>query len=158
MTGNVSPARVNAELLELVEESVTLPPLAVTLPFWLWVVPIVTLPKLMEPGVTPSVPLAVVPLPVRETVTEGSDALEVSVSAAVLVPEVAGEKVTERFALAPEDKLYGRDNPLTLYPLPATFVAEIVRLAVPVFETVRDCVWLLPTATLPRFMLEGAVR
>lgn len=35
VTGNVSPPRVNCELLEVVDESVTLPPLAVTLPLWL---------------------------------------------------------------------------------------------------------------------------
>jgi hypothetical protein len=32
VTGNVSPLNVNAELLELAEDRVTLPPLAVTLP------------------------------------------------------------------------------------------------------------------------------
>jgi hypothetical protein len=105
VTGNVSPLRVNAELLELVEESVTLPPLAVTLPLCVCVVPTVTFPKDMEPGVTPSVPLDVVPLPVRETMTVGSEALEVSVSDAFSVPETTGEKITVKFALLPEAKL-----------------------------------------------------
>ena len=99
--GNVSPPTVNTELLELVDDSVTLPPEAVTLPPCVWVVPIVTLPKLIEPGVTASVPLVVVPLPLRETFTLGSDAFEASVRVAFSVPDVLGEKVTDRFALAP---------------------------------------------------------
>ena len=33
VTGKVSPATMNSELLELMEDRVTLPPLAVTLPF-----------------------------------------------------------------------------------------------------------------------------
>jgi hypothetical protein len=32
--GRVSPPSVNAELLELVDDKTTLPPLAVTVPFW----------------------------------------------------------------------------------------------------------------------------
>jgi hypothetical protein len=54
-------------LLELLEDKVILPPLTVKLPDSVCVVPMVTLPKLMEPGVTPNVPLDVVPLPVRDT-------------------------------------------------------------------------------------------
>jgi len=78
--GRVSPLKVNAELLELVDDKVTLPPLAVTLPFCAWTDPMVTLPKLMDPGVTPNVPLELVPLPVKETPIEGSDALELTLS------------------------------------------------------------------------------
>ena len=60
-----------------------------------------TVPKLMDPGVTPSVPLDVVALPVRETATEGSEALEVRVRVPVLVPAAVGVKVTDRLALLP---------------------------------------------------------
>src|SRR6476620_4274042 len=35
VTGKVSPPMLNAELFELIEDNVTLPPLAVRLPFWL---------------------------------------------------------------------------------------------------------------------------
>jgi hypothetical protein len=61
----------------------------------------VTLPKLMDAGVTPTVPLEVVPLPVRETLTDGSDAFEVKESVALSVPAVEGAKVTYTLALAP---------------------------------------------------------
>ena len=43
-------------------------------------------------------------------------------------------------------------------PLPLTVAAEMVRLDPPEFVRVSACVWLLPTGTLPRFMLEGALR
>src|ERR1051325_7755941 len=56
VTGSVRPPTVKTELLELTEETVTLPPLAVIFPLWLWAVPMVTVPKFMDPGVTPSVP------------------------------------------------------------------------------------------------------
>lgn len=99
------PPTANAELLELVDDSVTLPPEAVTLPLSVWVVPIATLPKLIDAGVTASVPVVVVPLPPSETFTVGSDPFEVNVRVALSGPEVSGEKVTDKFALAPAAKL-----------------------------------------------------
>jgi hypothetical protein len=92
---------VNAELLELAEDKVTLPPLAVTLPDWVSVVPMATLPKLVDPGVTFRVPVEVVPPPVRDTPTDGSDALELRESVALSVPVVEGTKVTDRLAVPP---------------------------------------------------------
>ena len=99
-----------------------------------------TLPKLIEPGVTARVPLVTVPLPLRETFTLGSEPLDVSVSATLSVPDVLGENVTDKFALAPAARLYGRLNPLTLNPLPPTVAAEIVKLDPPVFHTASACV------------------
>lgn len=43
-------------------------------------------------------------------------------------------------------------------PLPLTVAAEMVRGDPPEFDSVSACVWLLPTGTLPRLMLEGALR
>jgi hypothetical protein len=65
----------------------------------------VTLPKLMDPGVTPRVPLEVVPLPVRETLTDGSEALELRESVALYVPVAEGTKVTDRLALPPAGRM-----------------------------------------------------
>jgi hypothetical protein len=65
------------------------------------VLPIVALPKLMDPGVTANVPLKLVPLPARAIATVGSEAFEVSESIALVVPAVAGEKVTAKLALVP---------------------------------------------------------
>jgi hypothetical protein len=154
----VNPPRVNAELLELLEDKVILPPLTVKLPDSVCVVPMVTLPKLMEPGVTPNVPLDVVPLPVRDTLTDGSDALELRESAALTGPVVDGVKVTERLVLLPAAKVYGKVRPLTLKPVPLTVAPEIVRLDPPELDTLSSFVWLLPIVMLPRFMLVGAVK
>jgi hypothetical protein len=105
VTGRVIPPRVNAALLELAEDKVTLPPLAVMLPDCACAVPTVTLPKLMDPGVTPRVPLEVAPLPVRETPTDGSDALELRESVALTVPGMEGTNVTDRLALPPAGRV-----------------------------------------------------
>jgi hypothetical protein len=101
VTGNASPARVKAELLELADETVTLPPDAVMLPFCVWGLPTVTVPKLSDPGVTASVPLELVPLPARATDTEGFEAFELTESVALFVPVVTGENVMARLALVP---------------------------------------------------------
>jgi len=63
------------------------------------------LPKLMELGVTPRVPLELVPLPVRDTLTVGSDAFELNESVALSVPVVEGAKVTDKLTLPPAAKL-----------------------------------------------------
>jgi hypothetical protein len=90
VSGGFTPASVNAELLELVDDSVTLPPVAVRLPLWVCVLPMATLPKFIALGATLRVPLEVVPLPVSEMDTDGSEALEASVSVALLVPQWSG--------------------------------------------------------------------
>ena len=54
----------------------------------------------MEPGVTPSVPFGLLPVPVSETETEGFEALDMSERVALTAPTIVGEKVTERFAVA----------------------------------------------------------
>lgn len=111
--GGVTPLSVKAELLELVEDNVTLPPLAVRLPLWVCVLPMVTLPKSIEAGVSLSVPFALVPLPVREIDTAGSEALEERVSVALRVPVVAGANATDNAALLPAANVYGKLKPLT---------------------------------------------
>jgi len=45
--------------------------------------------------------------------------------------------------------------PLRLNPVPVAATWEIVTLAPPVFVTVSDSDWLLPTVTLPKFRLVG---
>jgi hypothetical protein len=101
VTGKASPLTVNWELPELADERVTLPPVAVRLPVWGLVVPTVTVPKLIETGVSASVPVAVVALPDRATATEGLDASELRVRVAEAVPATVGAKTTDKLALAP---------------------------------------------------------
>lgn len=60
----------------------------------------VTLPKLMEPGLRASVPLGVVAVPLRATVTDGFAAFDAMARLAEFAPVLVGENVTDRFALA----------------------------------------------------------
>ena len=87
------------------DDRVTLPPLALTLPFWVWLLPTSTLLKLITPGVTPSVPVGVVPMPERATPTEESDAFEEKERIALSGPAAAGAKTTDKLALAPAGKV-----------------------------------------------------
>jgi hypothetical protein len=97
--------RVNSELLELADERVTLAPMAVTLPVWLWLPPTVRVPKLMDPGVSASVPVEFIAVPERETATEGSGAVELMVRIALSLPSTMGANLTERFALTPAGRV-----------------------------------------------------
>ncbi len=65
------------------------------------------MPKLIEVGVTASVPAvgAVTPVPAREMTTLGLEAFEEKPRLAVADPVEAGEKVTERLALWPEPRV-----------------------------------------------------
>lgn len=98
------------------------------------------------------------PLPVRATGTEGFEASEARVRVALSVPAAVGVNATEKLALLPGANVYGRVKPLARYPEPLTAAEEIWRLVPPVLETVIVFVTVLPTFTLPRFMLEGALR
>ena len=113
VSGGFTPASVNAELLELVDDNVTLPPVAVRLPLCVCVLPIATLPKFIALGATLRVPLELVPLPVSAMDTDGSDALEASVRIALLVPVVVGVNTTDNPALAHAGRVYGQLKPLT---------------------------------------------
>ena len=97
-------------------------------------------------------------MPERATEIEGSDAFEVSERFALAAPAAVGVKVTDKPAVAPAVKAYGKVKPLTVNPAPDTAADEILRVDAPVFDTVRTCVWLVPTNVLPRFMLDVALR
>ena len=136
VSGNVSPPSVNSVLLEFAEDTTTLPPLAVRLPFWLELLPTSTLPKLSEPGETPSVPAGLVPLPDNATFTEGLDAFEANASVALSVPVTVGANDTFNVAVLPAFNVNGHVNPLMLNPVPLTVAPETVRLEPPVLESV----------------------
>ena len=59
----------------------------------------------MDPGVNPSVPVAVVPVPDRATTTEGLDAFELRVRVALFVPAMVGANFTDKLALPPAGKV-----------------------------------------------------
>jgi len=107
VTGKVRPPSVKTELLEVADDSTTLPPLALRLPLWLEVVSTFTLPKLIEVGVTLRLPTAVVPVPESATLTDGSDAFEVIDSVALSAPEAVGANVTVSAAVVPAFRVNG---------------------------------------------------
>jgi len=156
--GKLIPLMLNPEPVVLAAESVRLdPPVFESARVWVWLLPIVTVPRFMLAGDADNVP-AVTPVPLNETFTVGSDAFELIAKVEVNVPAAVGANPTDKFTLAPAVRVYGNAMPLTLKPEPLTLAVEIVRLDPPVFESITDCVWLLPTVTVPRFKLEAAAR
>jgi hypothetical protein len=96
--GSVRPLRLNCELVELTDEMVTLALLAVIVPLRFSVVPISTAPNDNEDGETATCP-TLVPFPDSDTVTAGSDAVDVTVSVPLLVPAAVGVNATVRLTL-----------------------------------------------------------
>lgn len=94
------------------DDTVTaVPPLLVIVSDNVWVVPVVTLPKLSEvglaaiaPGVTPAPESAILALP----------ALEVMLTLPLAFPPAVGAKLTEKLADCPAFKVTGKVRPLTL--------------------------------------------
>jgi len=115
-----------------------------------WFCPTVTLPKLSDVGLAARVPTASVPTPETGTVSVASEALEASVRFPFEVPEVVGENFTLKLALCPAARVEGAVRPLRVYPAPEMLAFEMVRLALPVFVTVPEIVWALPTVTFPK--------
>ena len=122
-----------------------------------WLLFTVTVPRFKLLGVTARIP-EVTPLPLNDTFTVGLEALEMIDNVEANVPAVDGANVTVRFALAPGDRVYGKVMPPVLKPVPVTLTEEMLRVDPPLLESVSVCVWLLPTGTLPRFTLEGAIK
>ena len=94
VTGKVSPPTLNTELLVLAAVTVTFAPVAVNLPVPELLFPTVTLPRLRVAGEALKVPTAAVPVPDKEIVNVGFEALEVTVTFPLAVPEVVGANFT----------------------------------------------------------------
>ena len=86
-----------------------------------WLFPTVMLPKLRVVGLDPSVPGAT-PVPDRGMVSVGFDAVEVTVTVPLTLPEDAGVKVTLKVALCPAVSVTGRVIP---FRVNAVVLAEI---------------------------------
>jgi len=93
VSGNVIPLNVNSALLILADDTVTEPPLAVSVPLCDALLPIVTLPKLMLAGATASCPGAT-PVPLNAIEKFGLEPFEVTASVSLAAPATAGVKVT----------------------------------------------------------------
>lgn len=120
------------------------------------VVPSFTFPKLKLVGFAPSDALAATPVPLKAIVSGELAALLTSVTDPDSLPEDDGLKTALNVALFPAAMVNGAFSPDVLKPAPVAAACEIVRLALPLFETVMVCELLVPTTTLPNAALDGA--
>jgi hypothetical protein len=121
------------------------------------VLPVGTVPKLMEAGVTEragdddeAVAVALQPIASDEFV-----ALLMTVSAPEAFPAFVGLKTALRLALAPDASVRGRGGLDTEMPAPEAETAEIVMLDEPVFVREIDWVDCDPTVTVPKLSDAG---
>src|SRR5581483_7540364 len=98
VTGNEIPLRTNSALLELPELTVTLPPLAESVPELLWLCPTTTLPRFIDVGETLSW-LGVNPLPESGIERFGLGASEMIEMLPLLFPFFVGANETLKVAL-----------------------------------------------------------
>jgi hypothetical protein len=119
------------------------------------VAPMFTLPNAMLVGVTAATGAPVTPVPVSDTGATATAELLEMVTEPVALPAADGANVAVPTLDCPGVNVMGSVNPETLKPAPEAVTAEIVRLAVPEFRSVR--LWLLDAAVLmlPNAMLAG---
>ena len=155
VTGSVSPPTVNTELFVLAPVTVTLAPLAVSIPDELPLLPTSTLPRFMVVGLTASCPTAAVPLPESGMVSVGFEASDVIVRLPLALPADDGANETLKVALCPAVRVTGVVIPVKLNPDPLIATCEIVTLVPPLLVMVSDRDCLFPTVTLPKPRLVG---
>jgi hypothetical protein len=119
LSGKVKPLSTNSELFEVAEATVTLEPLALRVPVWLWLVPTTTLPKLIDPGATLSWP-GLVPVADSVTLTFAFEALDDRVSVPLAIPADFGANDTESVRLSFTARVWGRLMLPRLNPVPVT--------------------------------------
>ncbi len=115
--------------------------------------PTFTLPKLSLAG--EAVKLPCVPVPLNAIVSGEFGALLATEMLPEALPELLGANVALIVADWPAVKVNGVVTPEIVKPVPVTFTAETVTLAVPLFFKVIACALLLPTFTLPKLSLAG---
>jgi hypothetical protein len=96
-----------------------------------------------------------VPVPLNVMVVGEFGALLTIEMLPLALPADVGANLALNVVFSPAPNVIGVLNPLILRPVPVTVALEIVTLAVPEFVNVMDCVPLLPTATDPKFTLDG---
>jgi len=156
VSGSAEAVAVNPAPLSLICEMVTLElPVFATVTLCVALVPVVRLPKLREVGLAVSCRTEDVPVPVSGTTSDELDELFTNVKLPVTLPAVAGVKPTLKLEEPPAATVSGTVRPVTLKPVPDSVAWVTLRLAVPGFLMVSDCVLATPTATLPKLTLEG---
>ena len=118
---------------------------------WVLVTPTVTLPKLTLAGITEI--CGCTPLPLSEIVAGELLALLTTLRLATALPAGVGAKLTVTVRLCPAGRVTAPGKPLTTNHVPTMATCEMFTLPVPVFVSAIACEALLPTRTLPKFML-----
>ena len=96
-----------------------------------------------------------VPVPDREMVSVGLEALDVTVTVPLALPVEVGANVTVYVVLWPAFRVNEELIPLRVKPAPLTVTFETDTLVPPVFVIVPDRDWFEPTVTLPKFSEPG---
>jgi hypothetical protein len=132
-------------------------PVLLTTIAWLPLLPTWTDPKFTLAGDTDNTPVDTAePVPVNGTLTVGLlGLLLVILILAVSLPTVVGANATLKVALFPGATAAGIGMPLTLKLAPFSPICEIVRVAFPVFVTVKLWDFVCPSTTLPKLKLAG---
>jgi hypothetical protein len=136
------------------ETVMAVPPLLVMVSDRLWLLPVVTLPKLNEVGLAEIAP-ADVPVPERAMLKAVCEVSVVTLNVPVDVPVVVGAKVTFTDTFWPGASESGRDNAETAYPLPLVVTLERFTEDVPALVMLAARVALPPTVTFEKLRLEG---
>jgi hypothetical protein len=142
-----APVTVTAEIVTVAV------PLFVSVTVCELLVPVVTLPNAALLGDAAN--CACVPVPLKLIVVGEFGALLTIEMLPLALVAVVGAYCALNVVLSPAPNVSGVLNPLMLMPAPDTVAADIVTLAVPEFVNVIDWVPLLPTATDPKFTIEG---
>lgn len=154
VTGNEIPLKVKAVLSELPAVTVTLPPLALSVPDAVPLLPINTLPSPKGDGLTESCVgggAVLLPVPVNEMVKEESEALLLIATEALNVAEALGVKVMLIVELLPASIVSGREVEARAKYLVEKLTLLIVSDAEPELVAVSETALLLPTTTVPKF-------
>jgi len=117
--------------------------------------PVATLPNAVLVGDAAN--CACVPVPLKVIVVGEFGALLTIEMLPLALVAAVGAYCALNVVLSPAPSVSGVLNPLMLIPAPDTVAADIVTLAEPEFVNVMDWVPLLPTATDPKFTVEGFV-
>jgi hypothetical protein len=116
-------------------------------------VPVVTLLNAAVVGVAAN--CACVPVPLKGIVSGELTPLLTIEMLPLALPADVGANWALNVVLSPAPNVSGVLNPLMLKPVPDAVAWEIVTLPEPEFVNVIDCGPLLPTATDPKFTLDG---
>src|SRR5208282_74677 len=153
VNGNLTSVTANSELLLEAEETVTLPPLALSFAVRILFPPTATSPKASVAGVIVRVPLLPPPVPVPTSGTSSPGPQTKKLPP--VSPCACGLKVAFSFTFCPPSRVKGNSAPLTENGLPVMTNFWMVTVQERLFVNSTGIVELSPTATFPNSRLAG---